>query len=103
MTNLAMNNVLACKEHPALKSFIDKGILNFARFDAAQDTDLNLIVSDATIVKDNLNNLYSLWRTTFNSIPQELLYVGEDQIYEADSYILRYKIEKQSIHNFAKI
>ncbi|MCR2805414.1 tetratricopeptide repeat protein [Paenibacillus soyae] len=88
MTDLAMNNVLAWKEHPALQSFIDKGILDFARFDAVQDTDLNLIVSGATIREGELKQpLLIVANYFFDSIPQELLYVGEGQIYEADVFI----------------
>ena len=49
MTDLAMNNVMAWKEHPALQSFIAEGLLDFARFDAVHDTSLNLVVSNTTI------------------------------------------------------
>ncbi|MGG6310503.1 tetratricopeptide repeat protein [Paenibacillus macerans] len=88
MTDLAMDNVLAWKEHPALQSFITKGILDFARFDAVQDTVLNLIVSDATIREGDLKQpLVIVANYFFDSIPQELLYVGEGQIYEADVFI----------------
>lgn len=49
MTDLAMNNVMAWKEHPALQSFITEGLLDFAQFDAVHDTVLNLVVSGTTI------------------------------------------------------
>ncbi|MBU7320244.1 tetratricopeptide repeat protein [Paenibacillus oleatilyticus] len=88
MTDLAMNNVLAWKGHPALQAFIAKGVLDFARFDAVHDTVLNLIVSDATISKGDLKQpVVIVANYFFDSIPQELLYVSEGKIYEADVFI----------------
>ncbi|XOK64487.1 tetratricopeptide repeat protein [Paenibacillus elgii] len=88
MTDLAMNNVLAWKGHPALQAFIAKGILDFARFDAVHDTVLNLIVSDTTISKGDLKQpVVIVANYFFDSIPQELLYVSEGKIYEADVFI----------------
>ncbi|MNW38122.1 hypothetical protein D3C74_151810 [compost metagenome] len=88
MTDLAMNNILAWKKHPALQPFIARGILDFARFDAVHDTVLNLIVSEATIRKGDLKQpLVIVANYFFDSIPQELLYVGEGQIYEADVFV----------------
>jgi hypothetical protein len=97
MTDLAMNNVLAWKGHPALQAFIAKGILDFARFDAVHDTVLNLIVSDTTIGKGDLKQpLVIVANYFFDSIPQELLYVAEGQIYEAD-VIIEYPECKDSL------
>ncbi|MFC5447071.1 SAM-dependent methyltransferase [Paenibacillus aestuarii] len=88
MTDLAMNNVLAWKEHPALKTFIAKGILDFARYDAVHDKDLHLIISETTIRKGDLKQpLVIVANYFFDSIPQELLYVSEGEIYEADVFI----------------
>lgn len=88
MTDLAMNNVTAWRRHPALQSFIEKGILDFARYDAVQDTVLNLVVSGETINKGTLlQPLVIIGNYFFDSIPQELLYIGEGQIYEADVFV----------------
>lgn len=88
MTDLAMKNVLAWREHPSLQPFIDKGMLDFAQFDADHDTVLNLIVSEATIRKGDLKQpLVLVANYFFDSIPQELLYVGEGQIYETDVFV----------------
>ncbi|MCG7408303.1 tetratricopeptide repeat protein [Paenibacillus sp. ACRRX] len=85
MTDLAMSNVLAWKEHPALQSFIAEGLLDFARFDALQDTDLNLVVASTTISEGDLEQpLIVVANYFFCGIPQELIYVGDGQIYEAD-------------------
>lgn len=88
MTDLAMNNVLAWKEHPALQSFIAEGLLDFAQFDAVQDTVLNLVVSGATIREEDLKQpLIVVANYFFDSIPQELIYVGDGRIYEVDVFV----------------
>jgi hypothetical protein len=88
MTDLATNNVMAWKEHPALQSFIVEGLLDFARFDAINDTVLNLVVSGITISEGDLQQpLIIVANYFFDSIPQELIYVGDGQIYEADVYV----------------
>ncbi|SEG24302.1 SAM-dependent methyltransferase [Paenibacillus sp. UNC499MF] len=85
MTDLAMSNVLAWKEHPALQSFITEGLLDFAQFDAVHGTVLNLVVSGDTIDKGDLKQpLIIVANYFFDGIPQELIYVSEGQIYEAD-------------------
>ncbi|QCT01281.1 tetratricopeptide repeat protein [Paenibacillus algicola] len=88
MTDLPMSNVVAWREHPALQSFITEGILDFARFDAVRDTELNLIVSGATLHPGDVKQpLIIIGNYFFDSIPQELIYVGDGSIYEADVYI----------------
>lgn len=85
MTDLAMNNVMAWKEHPALQPFINEGLLDFSRFDAVHDSALNLIVSGTTIGEGDLRQPPIIVANYFfDSIPQELLYVGDGQIYEVD-------------------
>lgn len=54
MTDLAVNNVAAWREHPALQSFIARGMLDFARFDAVSDWELSLVVSGETISAGDL-------------------------------------------------
>ncbi|MDQ0113305.1 tetratricopeptide repeat protein [Paenibacillus harenae] len=85
MTDLAMHNVTAWSEHPALQVFIGEGLLDFARFDAVHDTVLNLVVSGTTIGEGDLKQpLIIVANYFFDSIPQELIYVGDGQMYEAE-------------------
>ncbi|RAP74237.1 SAM-dependent methyltransferase [Paenibacillus montanisoli] len=85
MTDIAMNNVRAWKDHPALQAFIAEGILDFSRFDAIHDISLNLVLSDEMIRQGDLQQpLVIVANYFFDSIPQELLYIGDGQIYEAD-------------------
>jgi tetratricopeptide (TPR) repeat protein len=87
MTDLAINNVTAWQTHPALQSFITEGILDFARFDAVQDTELKLAVSGEIISGGDLKQpLIIVANYFFDGIPQELLYIGEGRVYETDVF-----------------
>ncbi|MDQ6423448.1 tetratricopeptide repeat protein [Paenibacillus sp. LHD-117] len=88
MTDLAMGNVLAWKEHPALQPFIAEGVLDIARFDAVHDIALELVASGVTISEGDLRQpLIIVANYFFDGIPQELIYVGEGLIYEADVFV----------------
>ncbi|SFF17593.1 hypothetical protein SAMN05216378_5295 [Paenibacillus catalpae] len=97
MTDLAMSNVLAWQKHPALQAFIARGMLDFAPFDAVHDTELKLIVSGETIGKGDVKQpLVIVGNYFFDGIPQELLYVGEGQIYETD-VMVEYPENRESL------
>ncbi|MFE6796329.1 SAM-dependent methyltransferase [Paenibacillus chitinolyticus] len=97
MTDLAMSNVMAWKEHPALQSFITEGLLDFAQFDAVHDTVLNLVVSGTAIGEGDLKQpVIIVANYFFDGIPQELIYVSEGQIYEADVDV-EYPEHKESL------
>ncbi|WP_123042544.1 SAM-dependent methyltransferase [Cohnella candidum] len=88
MTDLAMNNVMAWKEHPAFQKFIAEGLLDFAQFDAVHDSVLNLVVSGTTIREGDLKQpLIIVANYFFDSIPQDLIYIGDGKVYETDVYI----------------
>lgn len=88
MTDLAMSNVVAWKEHPAFQKFIAEGLLDFARFDAVQDSALNLAVSGTTIREGDLKQpLIIVANYFFDSIPQDLIYIGDGKVYETDVYV----------------
>lgn len=88
MTDLAASNVDAWRSHPALQPFILKGMLDFAVFDAVNDTSLRLTLSDKVISKGDLKQPIAIVANYFfDGIPQELLYVGGGHIYETDVYV----------------
>lgn len=88
MTDLPIKNVTAWNQHPAMQSYIEQGLLDFARFDAVHDTELNLVVSKTTIRPGDLKQpLLVVANYFFDGIPQELIYVGEGKIYESDVVI----------------
>lgn len=88
MTDLVIDNVMAWKEHPAFQKFIIKGVLDFAQFDAVHDSTLNLIVAGTTISEGALKQpLILIANYFFDSIPQELIYIGDGKVYETDVYV----------------
>ncbi|SFT24007.1 SAM-dependent methyltransferase [Paenibacillus sp. BC26] len=85
MTDLASKNVLAWQQHPALQPFIREGLLDFARFDAVQDTEVHLAVAQTTIRPGDLKQpLLIVANYFFDVIPQELIYVHDGKVYECD-------------------
>ncbi|MCJ8010707.1 tetratricopeptide repeat protein [Paenibacillus sp. KQZ6P-2] len=88
MTDLPIKNVKSWEQHPALQSYIAQGLLDFARFDAVEDHELNLTVSGTTIRPGDLTQpLLIVANYFFDSIPQELIYVDEGHIFECDVII----------------
>ncbi|MHA0858388.1 SAM-dependent methyltransferase [Paenibacillus sp. CMAA1364] len=88
MTDLASKNVIGWQNHPALQSYVQQGLLDFARFDAVHDTELNLVVSHTTIRPGDLKQpLLIVANYFFDSIPQELIYVADGKIFECDVLI----------------
>ncbi|HTG67635.1 MAG TPA: SAM-dependent methyltransferase [Candidatus Udaeobacter sp.] len=84
MSDLPVKNITYWQQHPSLQPFVLQGVLDFARFDAAQDTELHLTQSGVTIRPADLKQpLLVIANYFFDSIPQELLYVDEGKIYES--------------------
>lgn len=85
MSDLPSKNITSWQQHPRLLPFVEQGILDFARFDAVQDTELNLVHSKLCIRPGDLQQpLLIVANYFFDSIPQELLYVDEGKIYECE-------------------
>jgi len=88
MTDLAMSNVTAWQQHPKLQPYAAQGLLDFAQFDAVNDTVLNLFVSGLTLCPGDLQQpVVIIANYFFDSIPQELLYIGDGRIYEVDVFV----------------
>ena len=85
MTDLPAENIAGWRRHPALKPYVESGCLDFARFDAVNDTELHLAVSGTTLRTGQLAQpLLIVANYFFDSIPQELIYVADGEIYECD-------------------
>lgn len=88
MTDLVLENVHSWRSHPAMQSFVEQGLLDFAKFDAVNDTELNLIVSNTTITQGDLQQpLLIIANYFFDGIQQELIYIGDGEVYECDVLI----------------
>lgn len=85
MSDLPSKNINSWQQHPGLTTFAKQGILDFARFDALQDTELNLVHAKISIRPGDLQQpLLIVANYFFDSIPQELIYVDEGKIYECE-------------------
>ncbi|WP_340025895.1 tetratricopeptide repeat protein [Paenibacillus sp. FSL K6-1096] len=85
MSDLPWKNIEGWQQHEGLKPFVERGVLDFARFDAVQDTELVLTQSGSVIKPGYLQQpLMVIANYFFDSIPQELLYVDEGKIYECE-------------------
>lgn len=85
MSDLPSKNIISWQQHPGLLPFVEQGILDFARFDAVQDTELNLVHSKLSIRPGDLQQpLLVVANYFFDSIPQELIYVDEGKIYDCE-------------------
>jgi tetratricopeptide (TPR) repeat protein len=83
MSDLPVKNIKYWQQHASLLPFVRQGCLDFAQFDAEQETSLHLMESGLTIRPGDLRQpLLIVANYFFDSIPQELLYVDEGQIYE---------------------
>jgi tetratricopeptide (TPR) repeat protein len=83
MSDLPIKNVDFWKGHPSLQPFVEQGRLDFARFDAEHDQTIHLLNADKHICPGDLDQpLVVVANYFFDSIPQELLYVHDKQIYE---------------------
>ncbi|MFD0677790.1 MULTISPECIES: tetratricopeptide repeat protein [unclassified Paenibacillus] len=85
LSDLAVKNISYWEQHTSLLPYVQQGVLDFAQFDAVQDTELNLTQSKSVIRPGDLEQpLLVIANYFFDSIPQELLYVDEGKIYECD-------------------
>lgn len=85
MSDLPVKNITSWQQHPSLLPFVEQGILDFARFDAVQDTELYLVRAKLSIKPGDLQQpLLLVANYFFDSIPQELIYVDEGKIFECE-------------------
>ncbi|QJD84950.1 tetratricopeptide repeat protein [Cohnella herbarum] len=83
MSDLAVSNMTYWKQHPSLLPFVERGVLDFAKFDAVNDTELILIHSGITIRPGDLKQpLLVIANYFFDSIPQDLIYVEDGKVYD---------------------
>jgi tetratricopeptide (TPR) repeat protein len=83
MSDLPVKNITYWQQQRSLLPFVERGCLDFARFDAVHDAELYLTQSGLYIHPGALKQpLVIIANYFFDSIPQELLYVDESQVYE---------------------
>lgn len=83
LTDLVEANVEFWATHPKLQPFLAAGQLDRARFDAVQDTTLHLRQSGRSIQRGTLKNpLIVLANYIWDTLPQDLFFVEQEQLYE---------------------
>jgi tetratricopeptide (TPR) repeat protein len=82
MTDLAQSNIDFWRTHEKLQPFIETGLLDFARFDAANPAALELQCS-GEILRHANSPLMVIANYVFDSIPQDLFYISDTQLYES--------------------
>lgn len=85
LTDLAQKNVDFWMRHDRLKPFVEKKWLDVARFDAIADDTIRLLYSGASLQAGTCGQpLILIANYFFDSIPQELFYVQEHQLYSCN-------------------
>lgn len=82
LTDLVLKNVEYWEKHPTLKPFVETGQLDFAQFDAVNDTRIQLRRSGKTLAAGTLKNpLILLANYILDSLPQDLFSIENGQLY----------------------
>nr|AYM52505.1 TPR repeat-containing protein [Archangium sp.] len=83
MTDFTETNVSFWRGHPFLKPFLERGVLDFALFDAEVDEELRLIEAGVTIRKGSLKNpLVMIANYVFDGIRQDAFSFRGGELYE---------------------
>lgn len=82
MTDFSEPGIASWQAHPALKPWVEAGILDFARFDIEQDRSLKLRVRGVDLVAGTLvNPLCVIANYYLDSIPQDVFWVDQGSLY----------------------
>ena len=84
MTDLSEPNVVYWQGHQWLRPFVERGVLDFARFDAEHDRELMLKHSGEVLSPGTARNpIVVLANYVFDCIPQDVFHVKNGEIYES--------------------
>jgi tetratricopeptide (TPR) repeat protein len=84
LTDFTEQNLTYWKTHPSLQPFLEKGLLDFACFDAEKNQSITLSQSGETLTVDsNKNPLIVIANYVLDSIPQDLFLIEKGQLHES--------------------
>jgi len=90
ISDFSQKNLDFLQQHSHFRPFIEKGVLDFARFDAKTDTEIQLILSGAKLRKNKLElPLVAIANYLFDSLPQDLFYLKNQKISECRTTLKR--------------
>lgn len=82
MSDISTANLNFWKQHPRLQAFFDQGKLDLVLFDACNDTELNMQLSNKKIQGNDLHfPLVVIANYLFDSLPQDLFYCDEGELF----------------------
>ena len=81
LTDIAEENLKFFKDHPQLQPYYERGVLDYAYYDAIDGKSITLRQIDHTINKGDLNQpIVALGNYFFDSIPNDLFHIQENKI-----------------------
>ncbi len=84
LTDFTEENLNYWKTHPSLQSYLEKGLLDFACFDAENDQSITLSHSGEKLEPDCLSNpMIVVANYVLDTIPQDLFLIENGQIFES--------------------
>lgn len=84
LTDFTEQNLNYWKAHPSLQPYLEKGLLDFACFDAETNQNITLHQSGEVLTVDSIKNpLIVLANYVFDSIPQDLFLIENGQLSES--------------------
>jgi hypothetical protein len=89
LTDLAEKNIEFWKAQPQLAQYVEAGKLDFARFDAVNDTELLLEHSGQKLVGGTLKNpVIVIANYVWDTLPVDLFYVENGQLFEVQTSLV---------------
>lgn len=80
ISDIVDENLLFFKNHPQLQEYYEKGVLDYAYYDAIGGTELKLNYADLTIKTGDLKQpIVSIANYFFDSIPNDLFHIQEEK------------------------
>lgn len=104
MTDISHKSLASWKKHHALKAFTESGCLDFAQFNALEDTELCLKLCKKTIKPKTLKSpLFVICNYIFDTLTQDAFQVIDGKLHEVELIIKNEnKISEKELKNYFK-
>ncbi len=83
ITDIAKKNIDSMRSHPAFSSFIEKGVIDFACFNATADTEITLQVSNKVLTAKSINTpIFAICNYLIDSLAHDAFVVDNGKLFE---------------------
>lgn len=83
MTDISQDNIDYWRQHRAFQPFAEKGLVDFANFNAVTDTEIELLVAGKVLKSGSEKNpIITFANYLFDSIPQDIFFISQGKLYE---------------------